>query len=172
MKISKTEDKIKQLLFDYPTRRFHVREISRLIESSAPAVSKALKILENEEFVSIKKGFLHEILANRTEKFIVEKKLSNLKKIQDSGLWDYLKKEIPLTTIVLFGSYARGEDTEKSDIDIAVLGKEQTLNLKKYSEKLNRPINLEFINLRKISKELRNNILNGTVLAGGFGNEF
>lgn len=172
MKHSQTEEKIKELFFDFPNRRFHTREISRIIKVSAPAVSKALKNLGKQGFLSVKKKFLHEITASRTERFTSEKKLSNLKRIYDSGLRDYLKEEFPLTTIVLFGSYSRGEDTEKSDIDIAILGKEQKLNIKKYSDLLKKQINIQYLNMKKISKELRNNLFNGILLSGAFDDEF
>lgn len=164
-------DSVKELLFDFPTRRFHVREIARLVNTSAPAVSKALKLLEQKEFVSIKKNFLHEVTANRTENFIIEKKIANLQKIHSSGLLKFLKDNFKLSTIVLFGSYARGEDTEKSDIDITIIAKEKKLDLEKYEKVLKRKINILFTDMKKISKELKNNIVNGIVFAGGFENE-
>ena len=171
MRYSVVEDKVREVIFDYPDKRFHVRGIARLTGFSAPAVSNALDKLEKRGLIEIKKGFLHEITATKSEKFAAEKKISNLKKIYDSGLVDYLKEEMPLTTMILFGSYSRGQDSEKSDIDIAILEKEQKLNTKRYSEKLKREIHLEFVNMRKISKELKNNILNGIVLSGGLRDE-
>lgn len=171
MKKSDTIEKVKSLLFDYPTRRFHVREISRLLKTSAPAVSKALSDLEKKEFVTIKKNFLHEITANRKEDFLTEKKIANLQKVYSSGLFKVLKESFPLSTIVLFGSYERGEDAEKSDIDIAIMAKEKKIHLAKYEDLLKRKINILFVNMKKISKELRNNILNGIVLSGSFENE-
>ena len=99
-------------------------------------------------------------------KFKNLKRAYNIKKLYDSGLLEYFKEHLPLKTIVLFGSYSRGDDTEKSDIDIAVDGDEKKLNLELYEKKLNRPINVEFINIKKITKELKNSLINGIVLSG------
>ncbi|MCD6464256.1 nucleotidyltransferase domain-containing protein [Candidatus Woesearchaeota archaeon] len=69
--------------------------------------------------------------------------------------------------IVLFGSCARGEDIETSDIDLFVQAKEKALSLTKYENLLNRKISLFFKqNFLKLSNELKNNIINGIVLKG------
>lgn len=45
------------------------------------------------------------------------------------------------TTVILFGSYSRGDDTINSDIDIAIIGaKERTIKLTKYEKILERKI--------------------------------
>ena len=44
-----------------------------------------------------------------------------------------LQKKYPITHLALFGSYARGEQTPESDIDIMV--------------EFNKPVGIEFINL-------------------------
>ena len=54
MKNTDTKEKILELLFDFPTTRFHVREIARKIEISTPSVSKALKELEKQEMIILK----------------------------------------------------------------------------------------------------------------------
>ena len=82
------------------------------------------------------------------------------------GLVNYLHEKFPLNVIILFGSYSRGEDIEKSDIDIALDTKEKILELKEFEKKLNKKINIEFIDFNKISKELRDNIINGIILSG------
>ena len=70
-------------------------------------------------------------------------------------------------SIILFGSGAKADFNEKSDIDIFVEAKELKINLAKYEKKLNRKVNLLFEpNLNNLSKELRNNIVNGIVLYG------
>ena len=95
--------------------------------------------------------------------------LENLKSIYISGLTDYLHNELAGGTIILFGSYSKGEDTTTSDIDIAVIErKNKMLGLEKYEKLLNRKINANFYNSWKdIHKHLKNNILNGIILYGG-----
>ena len=167
MKNTDTKDRILELLFDFPTRRFHVREIARILKISAPAVSKAVMQMEKEEFIILKKGFVYEIQANTlNQQFKNMKRVYNLRKIYLSGLFDFLAENFSLNAIILFGSYSKGEDTEKSDIDIAIEGKERSIELKEYEKKLNRKINIEFVNFDKISDELKDSIINGIALHG------
>ena len=85
----------------------------------------------------------------------------------DSGIIEYIQKESLPSSIILFGSGAKATFTEKSDIDIFVEAKESKLNVAKYEKKLNRKINLLFEpNLNNLSRELRNNIINGIVIYG------
>jgi len=167
MKNTDTKERILELLFIFPTRKFHVREISRLIKISAPAISKSVKQLEKEDLIESKKKLTYEIWANLSnENFKNMKRIYNFKSIYSSGLFNYLSENFPLDTIIFFGSYSRGDDIEKSDIDIAIIGKEKKLDLEKFERILKRIINVEFINLKKISKELRNSIINGIILNG------
>ena len=69
--------------------------------------------------------------------------------------------------IILFGSYSRGEDTETSDIDLAVATtKKLSLNLTLYEKKLKRKISIHEITLEKVSEEFLNNLANGLVITG------
>ncbi len=170
MKANNTKEKILELLFDFPTRKFHVREISKILKISAPAISNNVKKLENEGLIINNKGFISEIYAKIDNKFKRLKRVSNLKKIYESGLEDCLIEKFPLTTVVLFGSYSRGEDIEKSDIDIAVFNKEKKINIEIFEKRLNRKINIEFIEFKKISAELKESIINGIVLSGDITN--
>lgn len=60
-----------------------------------------------------------------------------------------------------------GEDLKESDIDLFLLCKEKKLDLSKYEKQLKRKVNLFFKdNFGDLSKELKNNILNGVILKG------
>jgi predicted nucleotidyltransferase len=62
-----------------------------------------------------------------------------------SGLVEFLKEQTAnLSSIILFGSMAKGEDDEKSDIDILIIGKEKHFNLGEFEEKLDKEITLHF----------------------------
>jgi len=168
MKNTDTREKILGLLFRYPLRVFHLREMSRLILVSSPSVARYIGDLEREGLIVMgRKKFLHEISANLdNDRFRELKRVNNIKSVYDSGLLAYLKEIFPLSTIVLFGSYSKGDDTERSDIDIAIFTNGKKLDLDKYEKKLDRPINVEFIDFEKISKELKNSLINGLVLEG------
>ena len=167
MKNTDTKTRVLELLFVFPTTSFHGREIARILKISPPAIFKALKQLEKESLITAKKKLLYEIMANISNpNFKSMKRVYNLKTIYSSGLFNYLAGKFPLSAIVLFGSYSRGEDIEKSDIDIAVEGKEKETKLEAYEKKLNRKINIEFIDFNKIAKELKLSIINGIILSG------
>src|SRR3989338_7441936 len=71
--------------------------------------------------------------------------------------------------IVLFGSAAKGEDTEQSDIDLFVQAKRKSFDTIKAEKHLERKISLIFeSDMKKVNKELRNNLANGIVLSGYF----
>ena len=85
----------------------------------------------------------------------------------DSGVIEHIQKETLPSSMILFGSGAKGTFTEESDIDIFVEAKETKLNLAKYEKKLGKKINILFEkSINELSKELRNNIINGCLLQG------
>jgi len=147
------------------------REVAKLLKVSPTAIAKALKKLEKEMLIKIEKSKtmnLTSLSLNRDEqKGMISKKIENLKMIYESGLVDFLEEKFPGTSIILFGSYSKGEDTIKSDLDIAIIGsKEKNIDLSEFEKKLERIINLNFYDSFNMNKHLKNNILNGTVLVG------
>lgn len=146
------------------------REIAGILKVSPTAITNSVKKLKDEGLIKVEKTkTINFISFNRDEQKTVElKRAENLKNIYLSGLSDYLENQLPGGTIILFGSYSIGGDTNASDIDIAVIGrKDKMLYLDKYEKALNRKINVNFYKLwRVIHKHLKNNILNGILLHG------
>ena len=97
------------------------------------------------------------------------KRADNLKQIYEFSLYDFLFNEFPGCTIILFGSYSRGDDIFNSDIDLAIIDlKEKKINLEKFEKILGREIRINFYpSFKQIHKELRINIYNGIILVGG-----
>ena len=88
-------------------------------------------------------------------------------KIKETGVIEYIKNKTLPSSIVLFGSCAKGEYKKNSDIDIFVEAQETRLDISKFEKILKRNINLLFEKeLMNLSAELRNNILNGIILYG------
>lgn len=146
------------------------REIALALDVSPTAVSKALKGLGY--FAKVEKSpkmNLISVQLNRDEKRVIDlKRAENLKQVYESGLADYLEDQFPGSTIILFGSYSTGEDTVKSDIDIAVIGvKEKTVDLSRFEKLLGRTIILNtYDDFKKINRNLKQNIINGITLYG------
>ncbi len=179
LKWTRLQQRIFRLLCIKVGQSFNLRGIAKLLGVSPTAVSNVLHDLEKERLIKMEKSKTMNLISiefNRdNEKAINLKRVENLKLIYESELDKFLENEFPGCTIILFGSYSRGEDVwfgetddRSSDIDIAIIGtKGKTIDLTKFEEKLERKI---FINFYKswdeIHKNLRNNILNGILLSG------
>ena len=163
--------KLLKIFLDNPTESFRLRELSRLSKISPPSVMNYLK--EFEEKGLIKKYLKREIpfyqAVRDDEDFKHYKIISILSELHESSLIEFLWDKLSPEAIILYGSYAKGESVEGSDIDIFVIGKEKKLELKNFEKKLGKIIHLMFMeNPAKIPKELKNNLINGIVLKGYF----
>lgn len=160
---------VMEFFFKYPERKFHLRELERLTGLSMPGVRKIVDRLANEGLLdSEKEKVVKNYYAKRNEKFVQIKRSYNLYSIFSSGLLDFLKSKYKEPeSIVLFGSYGKGEDISKSDIDIAVITPiNKELNLSVFEKKLARKIKIYEIRLEKAEKEFLNTLGNGIVLYG------
>lgn len=157
--------------FKEPTKEHYLKGISREINLAHTSVKKILNYLERLSIIKRKDiirntrifpVYKANINSNEYRKYKI---LYAVDSIQE--LADYLNDKIMPESIVLFGSYAKGEDTEESDVDIFIEAKEKKLNLTKFEKKLGRKIELHFKSkFTEYSKELKNNISNGFVLRG------
>ncbi len=153
-----------------------MRGIASLLNVSPAAVSKALPLLEKEGLVRMEKSATMNLLSigfNRDNEIAVGlKRAENLRMIYESGLYSFLFEEFPGCTIMLFGSYSRGEDVCNenacSDIDMAVIGaKEKRAELARFEKALGRRVSLNFYgSWGGIHRRLKNSILSGILLKG------
>ena len=129
------------LLCKNPTEKYSQRDIAESLHFSPTAIAKSLRNLK--DFVIIEKTkTINFISFNRDEQRVLDlKRVENLKNIYISGLSDYLEKELAGATVILFGSYWRGEDIINSDIDLAIVGrKDKNKDVTKYEKCLERKI--------------------------------
>lgn len=165
------EQEIFSLLCVKAGEKLSQREIAKILGVSPTAVSNSIKNMKKSSLIKIEKTkTINFISFNRDEHRAMElKRAENLKNIYVSGLSDYLEKELAGATIIVFGSYSRGEDVNTSDIDIAVIErKDKLLHIEEYEKILNRKININFYeSWKKIHTNLKNNILDGIILHGG-----
>ena len=165
-------NKVLEFFLKNPITTIHLRELARRIDFSSAGCLKSLRLLVKKNFVEEHKTkAISNYKAKISSKFIQLKKIYNIYSLYDSGLIDFLKEKYEFPeAIILFGSYSRGEDTEKSDIDIVIITSlKKNLDISKFEEKLERKINiLELKNLKKAEKEFINNLINGIVLEGVF----
>ncbi|MBI2207874.1 nucleotidyltransferase domain-containing protein [Candidatus Woesearchaeota archaeon] len=172
-KFTKLQNEIFRLFCIKAGISLNQRGIARMLKVSPTAVAKSLPLLEKEGLVNVQKSKgmnLISVSFNRDNIKAMElKRAENLKLVYESFLLEFLEEKFPGCAIILFGSYSRGEDTVKSDIDLAIIGsKEKEVSLTKFDKMLERIVFLHFyLSLKDIKKELRENLLNGIVLAGG-----
>ncbi len=169
MKTISIKEKIKNHFFMNPTVKLRVRQIERELRVPLPSVIRYCRELEKESI--LKKTEISGISvysADRASKaFLLEKRLFNIGLIFRFGVVDYLVEEYSNPTIVLFGSYAKGEDTEESDIDLYVETSKK-INLGKFEDILRRKIQVfNYKSIKDIKNiHLANNIINGITLNG------
>jgi|SRR3989344_695436 len=170
LKLTKLQAEIFSLLCIKAGERLSQREIAKILKVSPTAVTNSVPQLKKDNLIKVEETkTINFVSFNRDEPKAIElKRVENLKNIYLSGLSDYLEKELAGGTVILFGSYSRGEDTNTSDIDFAVIErKDKLLRLDEYEKMLYREININFYSSWKdIHEHLKNNILNGILLHG------
>lgn len=167
-------DKITNFIFKNPEKWIHIREIARRLRLSPETVRKHLERLKKQGIVEGRKeGNLLQFRANlENENYKHKKILHNLRAIYDSGIVDFLYESYRPKAIVLFGSYARGEDLSRSDVDIGIVtSNKKRPNLSGFEKRLTRKINLSLFARKEVSNEFFTNIINGVVLKGVLKNE-
>lgn len=173
LKLTNLQQRILRFLFVKSGSEVNALKIAKSLNVSQPAVSKALPFLEKERMIKLEKnpesGRLSIQINKENHKIMQLKRVDNLKLIYETGLADFIEKEFAGSVIILFGSYSRGEDTVRSDVDIAIIErKDKIIDLKEFEDALERKINLNFFDsFQKIHDNLKENIFNGIVLVGG-----
>jgi len=157
--------RVAEIFFAEPTKVHFINEISKKINLAPTSVKVHLNAL-------VKDGLIEE---TRTEifkgykakrdnpEFIFHKKISNLISLNSSGIIELLKEHYP-KSIILFGSYNKGEDIETSDIDIFVDSKKFKVDIENSEKYLKREIHILF--KEEVSKDIIESINQGTILFG------
>jgi len=168
----KIYNRIIELLFEMPSYKFHLREIARLAgvhPNSARSTALALK----KEGIAIieKKRHITEISADmESKRFVRKKRAFNFEQIYNSGIVEHLLEIFNPSSISVIGSYSRGEDIEKSDIDVIVTEPakkpKKSTDMGEFEEILKRKIHIIATDYKEMSDEFYINLINGTLLYG------
>lgn len=168
--------KVLYWFFAFPNRETSLSDLAKETRISKTTANKVVRQLTNEGFLKKEVlGKIWRISCNQDHEYNSTLKIPyNLSQIYESGIIrDVYKKTSNPKTIILFGSYRKGDDTEKSDIDIAVevLSKEgikiETLGIiDKLGYRKNISVNLHIFSRNKTDINLFSNIANGIVLEG------
>lgn len=137
--------KVMKYFFDNPYEEIHLRELSRKTKVSVYSVKNIIDQLVNEDVLQERRnGNMRYIQANLDNHFFRYLKIAfSLKEIMDSKIIIYLKENIPaVSSIILYGSTAKGEDNNNSDIDLLIIGQRKKIDITKFENKFRKQINL------------------------------
>ncbi len=161
--------RILELFMYQPNKDFSARGIARELKLSHVTIISHIKNIQKLGLIRKKENTLYPTYYANTESENMRfyKKNAIIFALNEIGVIDYIKKRALPSSVVLFGSCAKGIYTEKSDIDIFVEAKKTKLDLARFEKSLKRHINVLFEGkIASLSMELRNNILNGAILYG------
>jgi len=121
---SKSRVKLLELLLLNPTEEFHLREISRRIQVSAPYVKREMTNLISLGLVLKRsQGNLTLFKFNKGSPIAEELKRIFLK-TESFGRFirDRIREIGEIRFALIYGSFAKGEEAETSDIDLLIVG--------------------------------------------------
>ncbi len=153
-------EKVLEIFVKKPTEEFKYRELTKITKLGSSTIKRALSIL-------IKRNLIKKIKTKNHPYYQANRESKEFKTIKIFYTLNEINKEIDKiiektrpTCIVLFGSASKGEDTENSDIDLFIQSQKKEISL-------DRKINILFEpDIKKINKELLNNLANGITLYG------
>jgi predicted nucleotidyltransferase/predicted DNA-binding transcriptional regulator len=163
--------------FSYPGVPITLSELAKEAKVSKQTATIVVNSLLREGFLNKEEiGRSWRLSVNPNHSLNFTKKVAfNLEMIYNSGIIEAVHKSInqQVRAVVLFGSYRKGDDTEKSDIDLAVevIGKNifDVVNLgvlPEFGFRKNVSVNLHIFSRDAIDNNLFSNIANGIVLQG------
>ncbi|MBI3623761.1 nucleotidyltransferase domain-containing protein [Candidatus Pacearchaeota archaeon] len=162
--------------FAFPDKEVSLNDLSRNIGVSKTTCSKIVLNLVEEGFLKKENlGKVWRISCNVNHPYNSTVKIPhNLSIIYRSGIVEHVYKLIPeAKSIILFGSYRKGDDTSQSDLDIAVevVGDKSPEimnigNLDQLGYRKNVPVRLFVFSRNKVDLNVFANIANGIVLSG------
>jgi len=159
--------KLLKVFLNNSTDSFRLRELSRLSKISPASVITYLKEFIKKGLIKQyeKRGISFYQAERDSEKFTLYEKISILYELNSSGIVEFLWDKLSPHAIILYGSFARGQAIEDSDIDLFIVGKEKKVNLENFERLLGKKIHLMFEEQpKKIPEKLKINLINGIVL--------
>ena len=174
--IETARQKVLELFYKFPEKEFSLSDIAKEAGVAKANLGVILASLESIELIRIEKlTKIWRVKANQENWIFKRSKIVyNLNFIYQSGLVEFLDQAYNHPkSIVLFGSFRKGEDTSGSDIDIAIESDEakeyKILGLRQladFEKSIGKSIQIHEFNRKIIDVGLFNNIANGILLWG------
>ena len=174
--IETSRQRILEVFYKYPEKEFSLSDLAKEAGVAKPHVGRILEELHSINFIQITKlSKIWRIRANQQNwNFMKNKIIYNLNFVYQSGLVEFLNERFNNPkSIILFGSFRKGEDISTSDIDIAIEADDvheyKVISLKElveFENIINKKIQIHLFNKKNVDLNVFNNIANGIVLMG------
>ena len=172
--------KVMHWFFSYPLLPISLSDLAKELKISKKTASEIVNTLLKEGFLLKEEiGKTWRISCNQEHIYNFTRKISyNLalvyQTLYDSGIINEIYKIAGNPkSIILFGSYRKGDDTDKSDLDLAVevVGNDEMkiipfVNMSQLGYRRNVQVNLHLFSRNKIDLNLFSNIANGIIIEG------
>ena len=151
--------KVLTFFLENPRSETHLREIARRLKMSPSTVLRNINLLEKEGLIARREErnatFFKPVMSNE---FKALKVVYTLSRLEEAGIVQLIsKKSRGLSSILLYGSAAKGEDDSKSDYDFLVIAAECDASALELSERLGRESNLQVYSISEWKKVSRDN---------------
>lgn len=142
--LNNCETKILGILIKSPLESYSINQLAKEVKLAYPYVYNSIRKLEKKRLLLIKKagksnlcrigfdepeGLITAAVENKQEFLARHPQIENLTGQIEEALWD------ELYIMLLFGSYAKGKATKKSDVDLFFIIKDKT-NLESFRKKI------------------------------------
>ena len=140
-----TQLKVLTLFLENPYTGYYLRESARMLDMDPMTIKRSLDILVKDEFLINyveKNRILYQ--ANLENPALRYLKISyNISWLQEKNLVEFITNKMKsVTSIMLFGSFSKGENDENSDIDIVIISQSKDKPTAELTNLLNKDVNL------------------------------
>ncbi len=176
LEVNEAYNNILHWFFACPTKEVSLTDLTTLTKVSKTTANRIVTQLKKEGFLKIiHLGNTWRISCNPNHPYNIERKIAyNLQLVYESGtLSEVIKHFGSPRSIILFGSYRKGDDIDSSDLDIAVemLDNEETRIFElgiipQLGYRKNVRVNILKFTRNKVDLNLFANLANGIILYG------
>jgi len=176
LNLNEPYQKVLTWFFSFPSREIGLSDLSEAVGISKATANRIVNQLVKEKFLNVEVlGNVWRISCAKYHPYNFSMKIGyNLMMIYGSGILKEVHEKVKNPrAVVLFGSYRKGDDNEKSDIDIAVevFGDEgmkidERCFITRFGYREHVQVNMHIFSRSKIDLNLFANIANGIVLEG------
>ena len=147
-----------QIFLQKPDKNFYTKQISKTTGMGAGTVNTFLRNLHKDEI--LKKeiiGNVHLYKLNDELPLVKQLKITNtLIEFENHKIIDKLtENDETITSIILYGSHANGENDSKSDIDLIIISKNKKIDrtiITQFEEKMDKIISIQTLSIPDCSK--------------------